>query len=121
MTVGPTKILPLPRNYLQASEQNGLRTSMGTTGSGHHFVNNYVAGEPFPNPQEPNKGYKILPMWFSYVPNLYAQQFDHPGVSCTQDRFGNIACSTIAWIYRQVGYNSDPGEALLCHMQDRIF
>jgi hypothetical protein len=46
---------------------------------------------------------------FSYVPNLYTQQFDHPGVSCTQDRFGNIACSAIAWIYWQVDYKTDPG------------
>lgn len=110
ITVGPTKILPLPRGYVEASEQYGSQTSMGTTPSGHHYVANYIAGEPFPNPQEPDKGYKLLAdVWFSYVPNLYAQQLDHPGESCTQDRFGNIACSTIAWIYRQVGYNTDPG------------
>jgi hypothetical protein len=110
ITVGPTKSLPLPRGYMQASEQFGSQTSMGTTPSGHHYVNNYVAGAPFPNPQEPNKGYKLLSdVWFSYVPDLYAQQFDHPGESCTSDRFGNISCTTIAWIYRQTGYNTDPG------------
>ncbi len=109
MTVGPTVILPLPKGYVEASEKYGSQTSVGTTPAGHHFVNGYVAGEPFPNPQEPDKGYKLLAdVWFSYVPNLYAQQFDHPGVSCTQDRFGSIACTTIVWIYRQVGYNTDP-------------
>ena len=110
MTVGPTKVLPLPKTYMEASEKYGSQTSMGTTASGHHYVANYVAGQPFPNPQEPNKGYKILAnVWFAYVPNLYAQPLDHPGVSCTVDRFGSMACSRIQWIYRQTGYNTDPG------------
>ncbi|HVC43828.1 MAG TPA: DUF1329 domain-containing protein [Candidatus Binataceae bacterium] len=109
MTVGPTIVLPLPKTYVEASEKYGAQTSVGSTPAGHHFVNGYVAGEPFPNPQDPDKGYKVLAdVWFSYVPNLYAQQFDHPGVSCTQDRFGSVACSKITWIYRQVGYNTDP-------------
>lgn len=110
MTVGPTKILPLPKGYVEASEKYGSQTSVGTTPAGHHYVNGYVAGEPFPNPKDPDKGYKLLAdVWFSYVPNLYAQQFNHPGLSCTQDRFGSIACTSIVWIYRQVGYNTDPG------------
>ena len=109
MTVGPTKVLPLPKTYMEASEKYGSQTSIGSTPSGHHFVANYVAGQPFPNPQEPNKGYKILAnVWFSYVPNLYAQPLDHPGVSCTVDRFGSMSCSRIQWIYRQTGYNTDP-------------
>ncbi|MBF6560780.1 MAG: DUF1329 domain-containing protein [Candidatus Binataceae bacterium] len=109
MTVGPTVVLPLPKTYVEASEKYGAQTSVGSTPAGHHFVNGYVAGEPFPNPQDLDKGYKVLAdVWFSYVPNLYAQQFDHPGVSCTQDRFGSVACSKITWIYRQVGYNTDP-------------
>jgi hypothetical protein len=109
ITVGPTRVLPLSKYYGQASEKYGSQTAVGTTAGGHHFVKGYVAGEPFPNPQEPDKGYKLLAdVWFAYVPNLYAQQFDHPGVSCTQDRFGSIACTTLVWIYRQVGYNTDP-------------
>jgi hypothetical protein len=109
MSVGPTKYLPMPKGYVEASEKYGSQTSIGATPAGHHYVKGYVAGMPFPNPQEPDKGYKILAnVWFAYVPDLYAQQFDHPGVSCTQDRFGSIACSTLVWIYRQVGYNTDP-------------
>ncbi len=96
ITIGPTKALPLPQNYIAASEKYGNQTSVGTTPQGHHYVKNYVAGEPFPNPQDPDKGYKFLAdVWFAYVPNLYAQQFDHPGVSCTEDRFGSIACTTL--------------------------
>ncbi|MGH8012208.1 MAG: DUF1329 domain-containing protein [Candidatus Binataceae bacterium] len=110
MTVGPTVILPLPKGYVAASEKYGSQTAMGTTAAGHHYVSNYVAGAPFPHPSGPNEGYEILAnVWFAYVPNLYAQQFNHPGVSCTQDRFGNIACTRLVWIYRQVGYNTDPG------------
>ena len=110
MTIGPTKLLPLPRGYTEASEKYGSQTSVGTTPAGHHFVQGYIAGEPFPNPQDPDKGYKLLAdVWFSYVPSLFAQPFDHPGISCSQDRFGSIACTKLVWIYRQVGYNTDPG------------
>ncbi|MGH9640266.1 MAG: DUF1329 domain-containing protein, partial [Bryobacteraceae bacterium] len=66
MAVGPTVVLPLPKGYVEASEKYGAQTSVGTTASGHHFVQGYVAGEPFPNPQEPDKGYKLLAdVWFS--------------------------------------------------------
>jgi Protein of unknown function (DUF1329) len=110
MSVGPTNVLPLPAGYVTASEKYGAQTSIGTTPAGHHFVQDYVAGEPFPNPQDPDRGYKLLAdVWFAYVPDLYAQQFDHPGISCSQDRFGSIACTKLVWIYRQVGYNTDPG------------
>lgn len=110
MTVGPTKVLPLPKGYIEASEKYGSQTSVGSTPAGHHFVQGYVAGEPFPNPQDPDKGYKLLAdVWFAYVPSLFAQPFDHPGISCSQDRFGSIACTKLVWIYRQVGYNTDPG------------
>ena len=112
--VGPTIVLPQPKPYLDASEKYGAQTSIGTTGAGHHYVKNYVGGMPFPDAftskNDPGKGYKILADdYLSWVPNLYAQPLDHPGVSCTQDRFNNIACTTIAWIYTQVGWNTDPG------------
>lgn len=114
ITVGPTVILSQPKPYLTAGEQYGSQTSIGVTPSGHRYIRNYVAGIPFPdafskNP-DPQKGYKILADdYLSWVPDLYAQPFGHPGVSCTQDRFGNIACTTLVWIYTQVGWNTDPG------------
>jgi hypothetical protein len=73
MTVGPTKVLPFPRGHIEASEKYGSQTSVGTTPAGRHFVQGYVAGEPFLNPQDPDKGYKILAdVWFAYVPSLCA-------------------------------------------------
>jgi hypothetical protein len=112
--VGPTVILQQPKPYMEASEKYGSQTSIGVTTNGHRFVKNYVGGMPFPdafsNKNDPAKGYKILADdYLSWVPDLYAQPLDHPGVSCTQDRFNNIACTTISWIYTQVGYNTDPG------------
>ena len=37
------------------------------------------------------------------VPDLYVQRFEHPGLSCTEDRFGYIAWTSPVWIYTQVG------------------
>jgi len=114
ITVGPTVILPQPAPYREMGEKYGSQTSIGTTPDGRHFIRNYHGGIPFPEAfssgNDPEKGYKILADdYLSWVPDLYAQPFNHPGVSCTQDRFGNIACTTIVWIYTQVGWNTDPG------------
>ncbi len=112
--VGPTIILPQPKTYLEASEKYGGQTSIGTTPEGRHYLINYHGGMPFPTAfdgkPDPEKGYKILADdYLSWVPDLYAQPFNHPGISCVQDRFGNIACTTIVWVYTQVGWNTDPG------------
>ncbi|HJU28920.1 MAG TPA: DUF1329 domain-containing protein, partial [Candidatus Binataceae bacterium] len=114
LAVGPTVVLPLPKTYLEYTEKYGSQTSIGTTADGRHYIRNYQGGMPFPdafsNKPDPTKGYKLLADdYLSWVPDLYAQPFNHPGVSCTQDRFGNIACTTIVWIYTQVGWNTDPG------------
>jgi hypothetical protein len=114
INVGPTVILPQPKTYLEASEKYGSQTAIGTTADGRHFIQNYNGGMPFPDAfsskADPAKGYKILADdYLSWVPDLYAQPFNHPGISCTQDRFSNIACTTIVWIYTQVGWNTDPG------------
>ncbi len=114
ITVGPTILLSQPKPYVEAGEKYGSQTSIGVTANGHRFVKNYVAGIPFPDAfsrkNDPQKGYKILADdYLSWVPDLYAQPFGHPGVSCTQDRFANIACTTLVWIYTQVGWNTDPG------------
>ncbi|MGH8012553.1 MAG: DUF1329 domain-containing protein [Candidatus Binataceae bacterium] len=114
INVGPTMILSQPKTYLEATEKYGSQTSIGVTPSGHRYIRNYQGGMPFPDAfsgkKDPQKGYKILADdYLSWVPDLYAQPFGHPGVSCTQDRFGNIACTTLVWIYTQVGWNTDPG------------
>jgi uncharacterized protein DUF1329 len=108
--VRETKIYPLPADYQAASEKFGNQTRVIHRTNGHNDVEGYVAGRPFPRPAEPDKGYKILAnVWYSYVPHLYVNAPGNMGTSCTQDRFGNIACNRIVFVYRQLAYNTDPG------------
>ncbi len=113
--IGKTVILSQPRPYVEAGEKYGAQTAIGVTSAGHRYLKNYQGGIPFPSAftptnNDPQKGYKILADdYLSWVPDHYAQPFDHPGISCTQDRFANMNCTTLVWIYTQVGWNTDPG------------
>jgi hypothetical protein len=114
LIVGSTQILPLPKPYIEAGEKYSSETAIGVTSDGHRYIKNYEGGIPFPDAflsrNDPQKGYKILADdYLSWVPDLYAQPFEHPGISCTQDRLGNINCTALVWIYTQVGWNTDPG------------
>src|SRR6185312_6665358 len=108
--VRETKIYPLPADYQAASEKLGNQTRVIHRTNGHNDVEGYVAGRPFPRPAEPDKGYKILAnVWYSYVPHLYVNAPGNMAISCTQDRFGNVSCTKIIFVYRQLAYNTDPG------------
>jgi Protein of unknown function (DUF1329) len=110
MHVRKTKIYPLPPNYVTATEKFGHQTRVVHLPNGHNDVANYVAGLAFPNPQAPDKGYKILAnVWYSYVPHLYVNTPGDEASSCVQDRYHNVACTKLIFAYRQVGYNTDPG------------
>ena len=80
--------------------------------NGHNDIVNYVAGEPFPSPEEPDKGYKLLAdLWFAYAPHLAAGTVHNPLTTCTQDFFGDINCMKLSYVYRQAASNTDPGVA----------
>jgi len=110
MNVRETKVYPLPKGYSEASEKYGGQTRVMHLPNGRNDIEGYVAGRPFPNPADPDKGYKILAnVWYSYLPYLYVNTPQNTASSCTQDRFGNISCTTLTFVYRQVAYNTDPG------------
>jgi hypothetical protein len=91
MNVRETKIYQLPKEYVDATERYGSQARVVHLPNGHNDVHGYVAGRPFPNPQEPDKGYKILAnVWFAYLPHLYVNSPQNMANSCTQDRFNNI-------------------------------
>ncbi len=109
MEVGPTVDHPLPKGYSEATEQYGAQTRVVHLPNGHYDIQGYVAGQPFPHPQGPDKGYEILAnVWFAYVPHLYVNTPNNQAISCTQDRFHNVACTHLDFVYRQVAYNTDP-------------
>jgi hypothetical protein len=46
--------------FVLATEKYGGQAQAVVLPDGRHDIRNYVAGMPFPNPSEPNKGWKIL-------------------------------------------------------------
>src|SRR6266481_4705335 len=71
MEVGPTVIHPLPKGYVAATEKYSSQVKLVALPDGGLTVENYFGGEPFPNPDEPHKGWKILAnLWFRYFPHL---------------------------------------------------
>lgn len=108
--VGPTVSYPLPRSYVEVTEKFGSPAAVVHHANGHNDVANYAGGEPFPNPREPDKGYKLLAdLWYVYVPHLIAGGSANPLHVCDQDKFGSISCLKIEYVFRQLAYNTDPG------------
>jgi Protein of unknown function (DUF1329) len=108
--IGPTIDERPPAAYVKATEEYSSRVQVEHLANGHNDVMNYVAGEPFPNPEEPDKGYKLLAdLWFAYTPHIAAGGPQNPLNTCTQDRFGNVSCLKLSYVYRQTAYNTDPG------------
>jgi Protein of unknown function (DUF1329) len=108
--IGPTIDERPPAAYVKATEKYSSRVQVEHLADGHNDLRNYVGGEPFPNPEEPDKGYKLLTnLWFAYTPHIAAGSPQNPLNTCTQDRFGNVSCSKISYVYRQTAYSTDPG------------
>lgn len=107
MVVGPTIIHPLPKGYRDATEKYAGQTKLVKKPDGQTAISGYHGGRPFPNPSQPDKGWKILAnLWFRYMPHLLVDTY---GTGCLQNRFGNINCSADEIVYRQLNYNTDPG------------
>ena len=110
--IGPTANIPIPPTYVAATEKYSGQVKLAHLPDGHMDVLNYSGGLPFPDPQEPDKGYKVLAnLWYSYRPHLNVTDSRHPVRDCISDRFGNLSCESIDIVYRQEGYNTDPGVA----------
>jgi hypothetical protein len=110
--IGPTVNIPEPPGYVEATEKYSGQTQVVHLPNGNFDVRGYVAGLPFPNPQEPDKGYKVLAnAWYSYRPHLNVDiaALGNPVRDMTVDRFGNSSGLSTDLIYRQTGYNTDPG------------
>ena len=56
MEVGPTMIVPLPKNYLAATEKYADQVKVIELPDGGLTLQGYRGGIAFPNPQEPHRG-----------------------------------------------------------------
>ena len=100
----------LPKTWVEATEKFGPQTAVEVLPYGHYVIKNYQGGTPFPNPQEPNKGWKILAnVFFGYVPAMWVKTPTNYGTVWSVDRFGNIAPSSIDVVYRLSDRVTDKG------------
>ena len=110
MPVGSTVINPLPPGYLAATEKYSPTTKLVELPDGGLTIAGYQGGIPFPNPEEPHKGWKVLgDLWYSYVPHIVVNSPNNPIFYCTLDGFNNVSCAKALWVARQLSDNTDPG------------
>jgi hypothetical protein len=108
IVVGPTVPEQLPIGYTKATVRYSPDVRVVHLSNGHNDVLNYSGGEPFPNPQEPDKGYKLLAdLWFAYVPHFLAGTSRNPLTICTETSHLYSSCERLSYVYRQVAYNTD--------------
>ncbi len=107
MTVGPTIIHPLPVSYMNATEKYSSQVRISELADGGLTLAGYSGGIPFPQPDEPHKGWKILAdLWYRYTPHLTVNT---KGVVCFVDSGHRVSCKAGMKVYRQLSYNTDPG------------
>ena len=113
MEIGPShEEGNLPQNWVEATEKYGSQTAVEVLPNGHYVLKNYYGGTPFPKPEEPHKGWKILANAFwGYTPAIINQnpQNDNWGTVWAQDRFGNISASSLDYVYRMSDDITDAG------------
>lgn len=103
--IGPTIILPMPRNYLAATEKYAPSVRLIELPDGGLTLDNYRGGIPFPNPGEPHKGWKTLAdVWYRYIPHLVVDSY---GSGCAIDATLNYNCQMYTAVKRQLAYNTD--------------
>jgi hypothetical protein len=106
MPVGPTIIHQLPKGYMEATEKYSAQVKIRELADGGLTLDGYNGGIPFPSPEEPHKGWKVLAnLWFRYTPHLTVNT---KGVVCFIDSSGSISCKAGRKVYRQLSYNTDP-------------
>lgn len=114
MVVGPTVIHPLPKGYLEATEKYAGGVKVIAMPDGGHTIDNYVAGIPFPNPQEPQRGWKMLAnLWYRYLPHLIVAPVSDLTSLCSEDAYNNTSCTKVTFVYRQLQHNTDPGTQMV--------
>lgn len=112
LVVGRTVTHPLPLFYRQATERYASEVKLVSTPDGGLALRNYVAGMPFPNPEEPHKGWKILAnLWYRYLPHLVSTSMSGYVHQCREDRFSDLSCSTQFAVYRQLRHLADTGSS----------
>jgi hypothetical protein len=109
--VGKQHDWTLPKPYVEATEKYGGQTRLVKRSDGVWKMENYVSGEPFPNPSDPDKGTKIAANVTYKMQGYQWGMFQDMGGAPTlflKDRFGNWSQSILNFTYMQLAFNWDP-------------
>jgi hypothetical protein len=110
INIAPAKYDFLPPTWTAATEQYGSQTSVKVLPNGHYAIENYHGGTPFPNPADPNKGWKILAnVFWAYQPSVVVKTSDNYGSVWAVDRYNNVNVTTLDLVYRWSDFITDPG------------
>lgn len=110
--IGPYNNIPPPKAYREDTEKYSSQVTLKALPTGGFLPENYVAGVPFPsaatNPNEPNRGIKLLyNMYYNYKPMLMYKPDVEGGAV---DRFHNVTHNKLDQIITRMNHISEPGE-----------
>jgi hypothetical protein len=104
--VGPITHFKEPTQLSSDTEKYGSQTRLEPTAGGSYTIKNWVAGWPFPNPQEPQRAYKVyFDGWGSYIPEIYFFKSGSPN----GDRYYNHNSTYVDLANYRLTHRSDPG------------
>lgn len=110
IVIGPTSRYPQPAAYLDNTRKYSHLVQIKDLPNGGHYIEGYVAGQPFPDPAEPLKGYKILvDLWFRYQPYLLCGDDNNDYLL---NGAGNVTTLRNAVVLRRLSHISDPGQPI---------
>ena len=110
MNVGPPHYGTRLKSFQDATEKYSSQVRVAKLPNGHYQLLNFHGGVPFPNPQEPYKGWKVLAnIFFAYYPSVVAVTPRNNGTVWAVDRYADVSPSTYLAVYRWSDYNTDPG------------
>jgi len=110
IVVSPTTHYELPQVYLDNTRKYADTVKIITLSDGGHAISGYVAGQPFPNPSDPMKGYKILvDLWYRYIPYLFCGNEDH---EILENSEGQRSDFRVVQAWRRLSHISDVGEPI---------
>ncbi|MBF6568663.1 MAG: DUF1329 domain-containing protein [Candidatus Binataceae bacterium] len=119
MTIDSTHHYPTSPTYAKYTEEYSKNVQIETLPNGRHILKNYVAGLPFPNAQEPMKGWKILANdWYAYVPHVICN--DTTG-QVFRDRIGNVTSNEFVVVLRIYDHIADAGVPISDPSQSGVY
>jgi hypothetical protein len=106
LEVGPTTDLPPLPEVIKNTEKYNGQAKLEKLPSGGYLMTGYKAGVPFPNPQEPNRGVKMLyNTWVTFKPNI----LHNVNLGFLVDRYHNKTTNDVDAAFFRISHLSEPG------------